>query len=296
MSEVTPTVGLIGIGRMGGAMASVLAAAGHELILFNRDTAKAEVVAAKTGATVASSPAEVAGKAGVVLTSLADDEAVIAVYEGEEGIVSGIGPGQIAVDTSTIDPETVRRVGAVVDGTGAGFLDCPVSGSVATVEAGALTIMAGGESLLIEEVRPVLAPLSARIVHVGDRGSGAATKLAVNGLVHGLNVALAEALVLAEKAGVDRSTAYEVFVSGAGGAPFVQYKRSAYEHPEDAKVAFSLDLVAKDLELITGLGDRVGAPMSQARTGLDIVRKAMSAGLGEKDMSAIAVYLRAEVG
>lgn len=277
-------------------MTSVLSAAGHDLILFNRDSAKAEAIASSTGSVVASSPAEVAGRADVILTSLADDRAVLEVYEGDEGIVGGIGPGKIAVDTSTIDPETVRRVGAAVDETGAGFLDCPVSGSVATVEAGALTVMAGGDPDLVEKIRPVLEPLSSRVIHVGDRGAGAATKLAVNGLVHGLNIALAEALVLAEKAGVDRSTAYEVFVSGAGGAPFVQYKRAAYEHPEDAQVAFSLDLVAKDLELITGLGQRVGAPMSQASTGLGVVREAISAGLGEKDMSAVAVFLRGEAG
>lgn len=275
-------------------MTSVLSAAGYDLIVFNRDTSKAEAIASKTGAKVASTPAEVAGKADVILTSLADDEAVVAVYEGDEGIVSGIGPGQVAVDTSTIDPETVRRIGSAIDQTGAGFLDCPVSGSVATVEAGALTIMAGGDADLIDRVRPVLEPLASRVIHVGERGTGAATKLAVNGLVHGLNVALAEALVLAERAGVDRATAYEVFVSGAGGAPFVQYKRAAYEHPDEVQVAFSLGLVAKDLELITGLGEKVGAPMAQARTGLDIVHRAMAAGLGERDMSAIAIYLRGE--
>jgi 3-hydroxyisobutyrate dehydrogenase/2-hydroxy-3-oxopropionate reductase len=275
-------------------MTSVLSAAGYDLIVFNRDTSKAEAVASKTGAKVASTPAEAAGKADVILTSLADDEAVVAVYEGDEGIVSGIGPGKLAIDTSTIDPETVRRIGAAIDETGAGFLDCPVSGSVATVEAGALTIMAGGDVALVDRVRPLLETLSSRVIHVGARGSGAATKLAVNGLVHGLNVALAEALVLAERAGVDRATAYEVFVSGAGGAPFVQYKRAAYEHPDEAQVAFSLDLVAKDLELITGLGEKVGAPMSQARTGLDIVRRAKAAGLGQRDMSAIAIYLRDE--
>lgn len=275
-------------------MSSVLSAAGYDLILFNRDVSKAEAVASTTGARVATTPTEAAAKAEVVITSLADDRAVIAVYEGDDGIVSGMSPGKIAIDTSTIDPETVRRIGAAVDATGAGFLDCPVSGSVATVEAGALTIMAGGDADLIDQVRPILEPLASRVIHVGDRGAGAATKLAVNGLVHGLNVALAEALVLAERAGVDRSTAYEVFVSGAGGAPFVQYKRAAYEHPEDAQVAFSLDLVAKDLELITGLGEEVGAPMSQAGAGLDIVRQAIGAGLGGEDMSAIAIYLRGE--
>ena len=275
-------------------MSSVLSAAGYDLILFNRDVSKAEAVASTIGARVATTPAEAAAKAEVVITSLADDQAVIAVYEGDDGIVSGMSPGKIAIDTSTIDPETVRRIGAAVDATGAGFLDCPVSGSVATVEAGALTVMAGGDADLIDQVRPILEPLASRVIHVGDRGAGAATKLAVNGLVHGLNVALAEALVLAERAGVDRSTAYEVFVSGAGGAPFVQYKRAAYEHPEDAQVAFSLDLVAKDLELITGLGEEVGAPMSQAGAGLDIVRQAIGAGLGGEDMSAIAIYLRGE--
>lgn len=275
-------------------MASRFAEAGYALILWNRDPSKAEKAAADTGASVGQSPAGVARDADVLITSLADDEALTSVYTGENGVVAGIGPGTVAVDTSTVDPETIRTVGAAVDATGAGFVDCPVSGSVATVEAGALTIMAGGDPALIEQVSPVLDPISARIIHVGGRGAGAATKLAVNGLVHGLNVALAEALVLAEKAGVDRSTAYEVFVSGAGGAPFVKYKRDAYEHPDDATVAFSLDLVAKDLELITGLGEAVGAPMGQATTGLAIVREAIDAGMGSKDMSAIAIHLRGE--
>lgn len=283
---------MIGIGRMGGAMASVLADAGDELVLWNRDRSKAEAVAAEIGAKVAATPAEVAGLSDVVISSLADDDAVLTVYSGDEGIVAGLGAGTVVVETSTIDPGTVTEVGTAIDATGAGFLDCPVSGSVATVLSGSLTMMAGGTAELVEEVAPALAPLATRIIHVGPRGSGAATKLAVNALLHGLNVALAEALVLAERAGVDRSTAYEVFATGAGGAPFVQYKRDAYEHPEEASVAFSLDLVAKDLELITGLGDRVGAPLVQARAGLDIVRDAIEAGMGDLDMSAIATYLR----
>lgn len=273
-------------------MAARLGAAGHQVLVWNRDPAKADNVAESIGARVGSTPAEVASECGVLVTSLADDLAVAEVYTGEDGIVFGIGPGTIAVETSTIAPRTTATVGAAVDATGAGFVDCPVSGSVASVEAGTLTIMAGGSVDLVEEVKPVLEAFSSRVIHVGPRGSGAATKLAVNGLVHGLNVALAEALVLAEKAGVDRSTAYEVFASGAGGAPFVQYKREAYEHPEDAVVAFSLDLVAKDLELIAALGEDVGAPLRQAQAGLEVVAGAIDAGMGDRDMSAIAVYLR----
>ncbi|MGB8362175.1 MAG: NAD-binding protein, partial [Acidimicrobiia bacterium] len=110
----------------------------------------------------------------------------------------------------------------------------------------------------------------------------------------GLNIALSEALVLAERSCVGRELAYEVFASGAAGAPFLDYKREAYEHPEEAAVAFSLDLVAKDLELITDLGARVGAPMSQAEAGLEIVTRAIDSGMGEDDLSAVAVFLRGQ--
>jgi 3-hydroxyisobutyrate dehydrogenase/2-hydroxy-3-oxopropionate reductase len=287
-------VAVIGLGRMGSAMAHRFAVAGHDLVLWNRNRAKSDAVAADTGAKVAASPADAAGAADIVVTSLADDTALQAVYLGRDGVVEGIEAGSVAVDTSTVDPESIAAVGAAVDVTGAGFLDCPVSGSVSTVDAGALIVMAGGDAALVDRVTPLLSAIAAKIVKVGGRGAGAACKLAVNGLVHGLNVALSEAVVLAEKAGVDRATAYEVFQSGAAGAPFVAYKRESYLAPEDTPVAFSLDLVAKDLELITGLGRRVGAPLAQAATGLDIVSNAIDAGLGERDLSAIAVYLRGE--
>lgn len=277
-------------------MARTLHGAGHGLVLWNRDRAKAEAIAEDLGVPVAGTAAEAAGMADVVVTSLADDAAVKTVYLDRDGVVEGLRPGSIAVDTSTVDPETVLEVGRAVDQAGSGFLDCPVSGSVSLVEAGALTIMVGGDPGLAERAHPVLDALASRVIHVGERGAGAAAKLAVNGLVHGLNVALSEALVLAERSGVDRATAYEVFATGAGGAPFVQYKREAYQNPEEAVVAFSLDLVAKDLELITGLARRVGAPMEQAETGLAIVRRAIDAGLGEADLSAIAVFLRGEEG
>lgn len=287
------TVAVIGTGRMGAAMAQRIAAAGFDLVLWNRDRSKAEHVAASTGATIAASASDASARADVVLTSLADDAAVRGVYLGPGGVCEGVGDA-VVVDTSTIDPDTTREVGAAVDQAGSGFLDAPVSGSVATVEAGTLTVMVGGDSTLLDRARPVFDTMAQRVIHVGGRGSGSAAKLAVNALVHGLNLALSEALVLAERAGVDRETAYEIFVSGAGGAPFVQYKRDAYERPETASVAFSLDLVAKDLELITDLARRVGAPMRQAETGLDVVSRAIAAGMGDADLSALAVFLREE--
>ena len=275
-------------------MAARFVGAGHKVTVWNRDSAKAYQIAEATGADVARSAADAAGRAAVVVSSLADDEAVRDVYLGSAGIVDGLNRDSIAVDTSTVDPQTIMEVGGEVDATGAGFLDCPVSGSVATVEAGALTIMAGGDPDLISAVEGVLGAIGNKVIRVGPRGTGAAAKLAVNGLVHGLNIALSEALVLAEKAGIAREVAYEIFASGAGGAPFVQYKRDAYLRPNQTAVAFSLDLVAKDLTLITGLAKRLGAPMRQASVGLDVVNRALRNGMGDHDLSAIAVYLRGE--
>lgn len=282
------------MGRMGSAMARRFSGAGHRLIVWNRDRSKAEAVAADTDAWVAESPSAAAAEADVVVTSLADDRALSEVYLGEGGIASGIREGAVAADTSTVDSETVRVVGAGIAAAGARFVDCPVSGSVSTVEAGTLTIMAGGDPGTVAEVEPVLSAIAAKVVRVGDLGAGSACKLAVNGLLHSLNVALSEALVLAEKAGVDRNSAYEVFASGAAGAPFVHYKRQAFEEPEDAAVAFTLDLVAKDLELITALGDRVGASLDQTKTSAAIVGETIAAGMGERDMSAVAVFLRGD--
>ncbi len=286
------TVALIGLGRMGTAMAGRIKDAGFDLVVWTRDGAKAGRVGEQLGAAVAGTPAGAARQADVVLSSLADDVALEAVYLGPDGVVDGLKRGSVAVDTSTVDPDTVRRVGAAVDEAGAGFIDAPVSGSVSSVEQGVLTIMVGGDPALLERVRPVLDTMAGKVIHAGERGAGSATKLAVNALVHGLNIALSEALVLAERAGVDRKVAYDVFAGGAGGAPFVQYKRAAYEDPDGTPVAFSLDLVAKDLDLITGLGRRVGASMRQAEMGLEIVQDAIEAGMGDRDLSAVAEHLR----
>ena len=285
---------MVGLGRMGSAMARRFHGAGHDLVVWNRDRTKAEALADDTGAAIAASPAAAAKEADVVVTSLADDAALVDVYLGLEGVASGIRPDAIALDTSTVDPATIRQVGASLDAVGARFCDCPVSGSVSTVEAGTLTIMAGGEPEVVAAVEAVLSAIAQKVVRVGDLGSGAACKLAVNGLLHSFNVALSEALVLAERAGVDREAAYEVFASGAAGAPYVHYKRQAFEHPDEVDVAFTLDLAAKDLDLVRALGERVGATLEQAGTTAAIVEAAIASGMGGRDLSAIAVYLRGE--
>ncbi len=285
-------VAILGTGAMGGAMARTLAGAGHDLTLHNRTRERAEAVAATTGAGVADTPAAAVADAGIVITSLSDRAAVETVVAGDDGAVEGLAEGAVVAEMSTVEPEVARGLADEVRSRGADIIDAPVSGSVSTVEAAALTIMVGGDRGSLQAARPVLESLSDRIVHLGELGTGATMKLAVNTVVHGLNQALAEGLVLAEAGGIDRSLAYDVIAGSAVGAPFVDYKRDAYEHPGDADVAFRVVLVDKDLELILSLADTLGVPLDQAATNRTVVRDAIDDGLGERDLSALAVHLR----
>jgi 3-hydroxyisobutyrate dehydrogenase-like beta-hydroxyacid dehydrogenase len=285
-------IGIAGLGRMGSAISARLIELSHEVTVWNRTAERAEAVAATHGAATAASAADAVAVADVVLSSLADDEAVLATYLRDSGAAAATGAGQVVLEMSTVAPETSRRVGDAVAEAGASFLDAPVSGSVPTVEKGELTIIVGGETRALERARPVLEALAAKIFHVGTLGAGSTVKLAVNALVHAIDVGLSEALVLAEKAGVDRTAAYDVFAGGAAAAPFVLYKRPAFEDPANAPLTFTLDLMAKDLDLILVLAKAVGAPMGQAERNREVVGDALASGFAGRDMSAVAEYLR----
>ncbi len=304
VSDAPMRVAVIGMGRMGAAMATRLREQGHVVGVHNRSADKARSVGGEIGATVLDTPADVGAwvsgdavrdaRPGVVLVSLADDVACRAVYLGDGGLVSALAPGTVVCDTSTIDPETARELAAAVAGRDAAMLDTPVSGSVPAALSGGLTVMVGGDAAALDRARPVLETVGRRVVSVGPSGSGAVVKLAVNAVVHALNQALSESIVLAERSGVERRVFYDVIADSAAAAPFVGYKREAFARPDDAPVAFSLDLVGKDLRLILALADRVGATMPGARAASTAAAEAISHGFGEADMSAMARYLRGE--
>ncbi|MFP3914974.1 MAG: NAD(P)-dependent oxidoreductase [Actinomycetota bacterium] len=285
-------VAVIGLGRMGAAMAAVIHRAGFDLVVWNRSPDKAARVSESLGVEAAGSAAEAAAGAEVVVSSLADDAALDDVHTGPGGTLEGVREGAVVVETSTVDPGTITRLAPGFEEKGAHLLDAPVSGSVALVERGELTSMVGGDAAALEKARPVLEATSKAVFHLGPPGAGATMKLAVNSLVHATNLAIAEALVLAEKAGIDRSQAYEVFASGAGASPFLLYKRQAFEDPEEAPVAFSVDLMRKDMDLILELAQRLEAPMRQLTATSRVTDEAIQEGMGPRDMSSVAVYLR----
>ena len=286
------TVAVLGAGRMGAAMVRTLRRSGFDVVVFNRSAEPVKVLVDEVGATAADTPREAAAAADVVISSLADDAAVVAVYSGSDGAAAGLTEGAVVLEMSTIDPSTVAEIAPAIDAAGATLIDAPVSGSVPLVDQGALTVMAGGSGEALEKAGPVLEALAAKVYEVGDLGSGATMKLAVNAVVHAINVAVSEALVLAEKAGVERAVAYEVFANSAAGSPFIHYKQGAFLSPDEAPVAFSLDLVAKDLDLILALADRVGVEMEQSAANRSVAGKAIAAGLGNDDMSVVAGFLR----
>ena len=288
------SVAVLGTGRMGSAMSRALARGGSELVLYNRTPQRCDALASELGARlVATSPARAAAEAEICITMLADQAAVESVWAGQDGLLSAAGEGSLLIDMSTVPPDVIRGFAQRARGAGAGILDAPVSGSVSLAESGQLTIMVGGQADDVERARPVFDQLAKQIFHMGALGNGAIMKLAVNGVVFALNNALSEALVLAEEGGIERELAYEVIGSSAVAAPFVGYKRNAFLDPDGTPVAFSLDLAAKDLRLISALADELGVSIEQGHVNHALIRAAAERLGGDRDFAAVASYLRA---
>ena len=286
------TVGIVGAGRMGSAIAHAVRNAGHEMVIWNRTRDAADRLAGELGGRAVDRPADVAAAADIMISMLADGSAVDAVYAGDDGLIAGARPNTVLVDSSTVPPAVLRRHEAAIRERGAGVLDAPVSGSVALAQSGTLTLMVGGEPADVERARPILETYGSTIFHLGPLGSGAAMKLAVNTVIFGLNEALAEGLVLAERAGISRDKAYEVLAASAVGAPYVGYKRAAFLDPDGTPVAFAVDLAAKDLRLIAELAAAVDLPLPQSTTNLAVIDAVIAAGDGGRDFSTVAAYLR----
>lgn len=285
-------VAFVGLGRMGWPMAAHLVAAGFDLVVHNRTRSKADAFAADHGSRVAATPAEAAADSDVAIAMLADDAAVRAAMLGPDGVLAGLAENTVAIDMGTTGPELTRELHAAAAERGLGFLDVPVSGSTAAAEAATLTLMAGGEAEVVERARPVLEALGAPLLHLGPAGVGAAMKLAVNSVIHSLNQAVAEALLLAERSGIPRDVAYRVLESSAVAAPMLGYRRDQYLDPAAAPVTFALRLARKDVGLALELAEDVGALLPQARANLAALDAAVEAGYGDGDMAEIARWLR----
>jgi 3-hydroxyisobutyrate dehydrogenase-like beta-hydroxyacid dehydrogenase len=273
-------------------MSRALAAGGFDLVLYNRTLERCEPLAQELGARVLPTAAEAVAAADMAISMVADEPAVDALYRGESGVLEGLSAGKIVADSSTVPPSVVLGLADDVHARGAEILDAPVSGSTALASTGGLTIMVGGNEAALERARPVFDALAKRVFHLGALGNGAAMKLAVNTLIFGLNEAVAEGLVIAERAGIDRSLAYDVLAASAAGAPYVEYKRKAFLDPEGTPPVFSIALAEKDLNLITEFAEGLRVPVPQAHVNRDVLREAIADGHAGADFADVAVHLR----
>ena len=272
---------------MGAPMAQCVLGAGFPLTVWNRTAARAdELVAA--GARAAASPRELADAVDVVVTMVADGDALGALLRGDDGMLAGLGPGSVLVDMSTIGPAAAKSFASEVADRGAAWVDAPVSGSTALAQQGALTVMVGGDADAVAQAQPVLEAMSQKIMHLGPAGAGAAMKVVVNAVLAVINEAIAEGLVLAERSGIERETAYDVFAGGVVAAPYVIYKREAFVHPEEAPVAFTVDLMRKDLRLAFALAEEFGVPLAAVRAADDVLAQAD----GTADFARVADVVR----
>ncbi len=282
-AAVKPRIGFIGIGNMGSRMCERLLAAGYSMAVYARSRKKARALEDK-GASFAGSPRELASGCDVVMTSVTNDAAIEEVMFGREGALAGAKAGTIVIDLSTVYPATSRKIATAAGVIGASMLDATVSGSIPQAEQGTLLIMVGGEKETFECCRPILSVLGKEVFFVGPSGSGAVMKIAVNTLL-GIGLqALAEALALGQKAGLDREALFTVLGASAVVSPSQKVKlENARQRSYPA--TFPVRLMHKDFGLIMRLAEEFSVPVPAAAASSQMC-SAENARNREEDFSA----------
>jgi 3-hydroxyisobutyrate dehydrogenase-like beta-hydroxyacid dehydrogenase len=284
-------VGLIGLGNMGTAIAERLLDGGYELLVYNRTPGKADALAAQ-GASVAETGADLAGQTDVVLTSLANDDALEAMAAE---VVPAARPGTVLVDMSTVSPAASARVASLADAASVAYLRAPVSGNPTVVRAGNLSIIVSGPLETFERVEPVIRAIGPTVHHVGDGEQARIVKLAINLMIAGLAQLMSEALVLGEAAGVSREDLLDVMATSAAGAPFVKYKTEPLLR-DDFSATFTTALMEKDIDLVLDAAEEAGVELPVASQMKELLRAAIEAGYADQDFMALFLYLRSLSG
>ncbi|MGN6333396.1 MAG: NAD(P)-dependent oxidoreductase [Motilibacteraceae bacterium] len=287
-------VGFVGIGIMGSGMARNLLRAGHEVVVWNRTPARAEALTGD-GATVASSPAELAGQVDVVCVCVSDTPDVQAVVLGEGGVLEGARQGALVIDLSTISPDATREIAGRLAERGVRFIDAPVSGGSEGAANGTLSIMVGGDAADVESARPVLEAMGKTITHVGPVGAGQTCKLVNQVLVVGNMLAVSEALLLAQAGGLDLERTLSAVTGGAAGS-WMLANRGPQVIARDWRPGFTIDLQQKDLRLVLEHADRLGVPALVTSTVFHLYRTLQNAGLGAEGNHALVKALERLAG
>ena len=270
---------------MGTPMAKNLLKAGYAVTVYNRSKDKEKEVI-EAGAASADSPGALWQDCDIVFTMVSDDAAVKDVYEGPGGLISSAAAGKLAIDMSTVSPDTSRYLAGQCAKAGLQFLDAPVSGSVKPAQEGTLVIMVGGEGRAYQTAKPLFAHLGKAALHLGGNGAGTSAKLAINYFLGLVVQGLGETVLFARQLGIATEDMLTIINEGALANAITKGK-SVNILQNDFKAAFALKHLAKDLRLAREAG--LEQPLAQPL--LDSFQQAQKEGLGEEDVMAIVKYL-----
>jgi len=282
-------VGIIGLGAMGAPMARRLLLAGHSVTVFAR-RAEAMAPLISAGAAAASSQAELASRCDITITMVIDTRAVEEVALGPHGVIEGARAGSVMIDHSTIDPDGARTIASALKSRGIEMLDAPVSGGAAVAEAGTLSIMAGGDESVLERVRPILECYGKTIVHIGPNGAGQVAK-ACNQICTIVNtLGAAEAMLMAERAGVDPSKVKDVLMSGFGASRMLDLQApKMIARNFEGKVESRLHY--KDIHIVLSMAKALGIELPASSAAARVLTELQHRGGARNDTAAVFTVL-----
>ena len=286
-------IAILGTGRMGSAMGERLLDQGHTFTVWNRTASKTSALTAR-GATLAHTPAEAVKDSEVIISVLTDAKAIDGAYLSDTGALSSSVKGKLFIDMSTVRPQTGIDLGSKLKSAGAGFVECPVGGTVGPARDGKLLGLAGGSDEDFEKAKPILTQMCRRLEHVGPVGSGASLKLAINLPLLVYWQALGEALSLAQKSGLKPEKIMDI-LSDTSGTPAILKMRTpavvaALEGKQADAAHFNIDSIRKDLRTMVEEADNLGYPLPTANAALEAFNSASAAGLGDGDGTQLAAW------
>ncbi len=284
-------IGFIGLGIMGSRMAQQLLQAGYEMVVYNRSEEKTEPLK-EVGAQTAASPAEVAKNTDILITMLANPEAVEVSAFGENGFLEVMNENMLWVDCSTVNPSFTQKMVESVKARNLRMVDAPVAGSKIPAERGELVFLVGGSDGDVAFVQPILEDMGKAINHVGTHGQGSAMKMVINLLLGQSMAAFSEAMRFGEALGIHQDQLLQSLLGGPVTAPFLQAKKN---HIQEAnyEVEFPLKWMRKDLHLVAQSAYEANVPLVATNTVKEVYAGANQAGWGDLDFSAIYQYLKA---
>jgi 3-hydroxyisobutyrate dehydrogenase len=283
-------IGLVGLGRMGAAIAQRLGERGCEVIAWDRSE-KAREAQRKRGLRVVEGPRAVASAADVVLSIITEDKGVRQIFTGSDGFLSGEVAGKLFIEMSTLQPATHRELAPLVKAKGASLVDSPVMGSIPTVREGKLLALLGGKPADVERARQVLEHLARRVVHIGPNGAGCAMKLAVNlGMAVYLQ-SLAEAMSLGQSEGLTLEQMLDIFAEAPTASPWLKGKIGVLKG-EPSDITLDIRTMRKDVMSAIATGARNGVAMPATSGTLASLSAAVAGGWGDKDLAEVPRYFR----